>query len=87
MSIRDWLRGLFPSSPARIEDGGDPEVDADLQEEFGAPDEGREDIEHLADTAGGGGGFVPEQRLAAGESAEAAEEDLESEEAPPDPDP
>lgn len=86
MSVRSWLRGLF-ASPTRIDDGRDSEVDADLHEEYGAADAGEADIKHMAATGGGGGGFVPDERFAAEEAAEAAEDDLETEEAPADPDP
>ena len=88
MSVRSWFRNLF-ATPARTDDGGDPETDADLAEELGAPDEGREDIERMAGTGGGpgvvpGGTYIPGGRFAATEAAETAEADLESEEAPPD---
>lgn len=85
MSFLTWLRGLF-ASPVRIGDGRDPETAADLHEELGTPDEGAAEVKQLAGTHGGGGAYLPDEAFAAQESAEAAEADLESEEAPPDPD-
>ena len=76
MSILTWLRGLF-AAPVRIDDGGDPEADAALAEDYGAPDRGEADIKRVA--LGG--------RYAAAEAAETAEDDLETEKAPPDLDP
>jgi hypothetical protein len=70
MSIGDWFRRLL-SGPSEA---------ADMHEEYGTPDEGKADVERLAET-GGGGSF------ATTEGAEAAEAELESEEAPPDPAP
>jgi hypothetical protein len=86
MSIRDWIRGLF-ASPTRIADGGDPEAAADLHEEFGAPDAGEADIKAIAEGGTGGAEGIVQSSLAAQEAAETAEEDLETEEDPPDLDP
>lgn len=74
--LRDLLSG-----PAHVSDGGDPEAAADLHDELGTPDEGAADVKWMADTGGLIGSFDR------AEGAEAAEEDLESEEAPPDPNP
>lgn len=76
MSVRDWLRGLF-AAPARIDDGGDPEADADLAEEYSVPDAGEADVKAVAESG---------RPYAAQEAAETAEEDLETEQAPADPD-
>jgi hypothetical protein len=81
VSFLDRLRNLL-AGPPRIEDAGDPEAAADLQEEYGAPDQGAADLEEIAETGGAylrGGGY------GAAEAAEAAEDDLATEEAPPDP--
>jgi hypothetical protein len=78
MSFFDRLRNLF-SGPARVE-AGDAEGAADLKEEFGASDEGREDIERLQHGYSGGG---PVPGLAGRDAAEIAESEIESEEAPP----
>lgn len=79
MSISDWFRNLFSSSSEGAEE------DAALREEGLGSDEGEADLKYMEET-GGGGGTTP-IRYGAVESAEAAEDDLESEEAPPDPDP
>jgi hypothetical protein len=76
--IRSWLAG-----PPRVETG-DAEEAADLKHEFGGTDTGREDIETLEHGYTGGGG-VP--GIAGRDSAEIAESEIESEEAPPDPTP
>jgi hypothetical protein len=84
VSFLDRLRNML-SGPPHIDDSGDDpgEFAADMQEEYGAPDEGAADLKRLEATSGGA--VVP--GVATSEAAEAAEEDLESEEAPPDPDP
>ena len=74
--IRHWLAG-----PPHVKTG-DAEEAADLKQEFGAPDPGREDIERLEHGYAGGG---PVPGLAGRDSAEIAESEIESEEAPPDP--
>jgi hypothetical protein len=74
--IRNWLAG-----PPHVKTG-DAEEAADLKQEFGAPDPGREDIERLEHGYAGGG---PVPGLAGRDSAEIAESEIESEEAPPDP--
>lgn len=84
MGFLDWLRNAL-AGPPRIEDGGDPDATADLHEEFGVAAEGADDLRRMEDT-GGAGGYVPGERYGASEAAEAAEDDLASEEAPPDPD-
>ncbi len=75
MSISDWFRRLRsrPSEAA--------EAAADMHEEYGTPDEGEADVERMVETGGGTGSF------ASSEGAEAGEAELESEEAPPDPNP
>jgi len=83
MSFLDSLRKIF-AGPTRIGDGSAEEA-ATLQEEFGATDAGEADLKHMEETGGGGG--LTGIRYGASESAEAAEEDLETEQAPPDPDP
>lgn len=84
MGFLDRLRSLL-ASPPRIQSGGDPEAAADLQEEFGGPDEAAADVDRMAETGGGGGGRSTNVRYGASESAEAAHDDLASEETPPDP--
>jgi hypothetical protein len=84
LSILDRLRNLL-EGPPRIGDTEDDrsEFAADMHEEYGAPDEGAADLERMENVHGGA--VVP--GIAASEAAETAEEDLETEEAPPDPDP
>ncbi|HJQ75244.1 MAG TPA: hypothetical protein VJ814_10170 [Gaiellaceae bacterium] len=84
MSLLDRLRNLL-SGPPHIADSGDDagEFDADMHEEYGAPDEGKADLERMENLSGGA--VVP--GIATSEAAEAGEEDIETEEAPPDPDP
>jgi hypothetical protein len=84
LSILDRLRSLF-AGPSHIGDTGDDQSEfaADMQEEYGAPDEAAADLERMENVHGGA--VVP--GIAASEAAETAEEDLETEEAPPDPDP
>jgi hypothetical protein len=84
MSFFARLRNLF-SGPAHIAGGGDDsgEVAADMHEEYGAPDEGEADLKRMETTIGGA--VVP--GISGSEAAETGLEDLESEEAPPDPDP
>jgi hypothetical protein len=81
MSFLDRVRNWF-AGPPRVE-RGDAEEAADLKQEFGASDPGREDIEVLEHGYAGGG---PVPGLAGRDSAEIAESEIESEEAPPDPD-
>jgi hypothetical protein len=83
MGFLTWLRNAL-AGPPRIQDGGDAGAAADLQEEFGAQDEGAEELRRMEGT-GGGGGYNAAERIGASEAAEAAESDLTSEEAPPDP--
>jgi hypothetical protein len=92
MSFLDWLRNLI-SGPPRVSDTMDDpgEVAADLHEELGAPEEGEADIGGAATTSGPippatVGGMAP-GRPGSPAGAEAAEAEIESEEAPPDPDP
>jgi hypothetical protein len=59
------------ASPTRIADGGDPEAD----------------IKAIAEGGTGGAEGIVQSSLAAQEAAETAEEDLETEEDPPDLDP
>jgi hypothetical protein len=84
VSLLDRLRKLF-EGPSHIGDKGDDpgEFAADMHEEYGAPDEGAADLQWMENVHGGA--VVP--GIAASEAAETAEEDLETEEAPPDPDP
>ena len=77
MSFLDRLRSWF-SGPPRVK-AGDAEGAADLKEEFGAPDEGREDIDLITHGYTGGG---PVPGLAGRDAAEVAESEIESEEAP-----
>jgi hypothetical protein len=79
MSFLARLRNLL-AGPPRVQ--GDAADAVALQEEYGTPDEGAADVRHIETTAGGAA--VP--GIAASEAAGAAEEDLQSEEAPPDPD-
>lgn len=83
MSFFTWLRNAI-AGPPQIQDGGDPGGAADLQEEYGIPGEGMDDLGRMEDT-GGGGGYQAAERFGASEAAEVAEADLASEEAPPDP--
>lgn len=84
MSLLDRLRKLF-EGPSHVGDTGDDpsEFAADRQEEYGAPDKAAAELERMENVHGGA--VVP--GIAASEAAETAEEDLETEEAPPDPDP
>ncbi len=90
VSLFDRLRNLL-SGPPRVADGGDPEAAAALHEEYGTPDAGEADLERMAETGGGptyaAGGYARDAGFGASEAAEAAEDDLESEAAPPDPAP
>jgi len=92
MSFLDRLRNLI-SGPPHIAGGGDPEAEADLHEEFGTPDATEADLKGMAETGGRGGLTGRGAALTGGgsfgtaEAAEAGEAELESEEAPPDPDP
>jgi hypothetical protein len=94
MSIGDFFRKLF-TGPTRIGDGSAEDA-ATLHEELGTPGEGDAELKRMEGTGSGGdstgfhtgaGGGATGLRYGASESAEAAEEDLASEEAPPDPDP
>jgi hypothetical protein len=76
--IRSWLAG-----PPRVETDDVAEA-ADLKQEFGGTDAGREDIETLEHGYSGGG---PVPGIAGRDSAEIAESEIESEEAPSDPTP
>jgi hypothetical protein len=77
-SFRNWLAG-----PPHVDSRGDAEAGAVLQEEFDAPDPGETYLDKSEPLSGGA--VVPGQ--AAAEAVETAEEDLSSEETPPDPDP
>jgi hypothetical protein len=81
MGFLTWLRNAL-AGPPRIQTG-DAEEAAALHEEFGTADEGAADLRHVE--GAGGGGRSPDVRFGASEAAEAAEADLASEEAPPDP--
>jgi hypothetical protein len=82
MSFLDRLRSWF-SGPAHVKTG-DAEEAADLKEEFGGTDAGRQDLETLEHGYAGGG---PVPGLAGRDAAEVAESEIESEQAPADPDP
>jgi hypothetical protein len=84
MGLLERIRNML-AGPSHIEDADEGDAAA-LHEEFGAPDEGDADVKRMAGT-GGGGGYDRGEPYAASEGAEAAEADLETEEAPPDPDP
>ena len=74
MGLWSWIRGI----------GGNPDEEADLNEELGREDPGEAEERYLAETgfgAGFGGG------LAMGDAAEVAEADLEETKPPPDPAP
>jgi hypothetical protein len=77
MSIGDWFRRLFSSG------GETSEEETALHEEYGTPDEAESDLHGMEELSGGA--VMPGR--AASEGAEAAEADLASEEAPPDPNP
>jgi hypothetical protein len=76
--VRSWLAG-----PPRVETG-DAEEAAGLKQEFGGTDAGREDVERLEHGYTGG---APVPGIAGRDSAEIAESEIESEEAPSDPTP
>jgi hypothetical protein len=80
MSFFDRIRSWF-AGPPRVK-ADDAEGAADLKEEFGASDEGRKDIDRITHSYAGGG---PVPGIAGEDSAELAESEIESEEAPPDP--
>jgi len=80
MSFLDRLRNLL-AGPARVQ--GDSADAAALHEELGTPDAGAADVRRVETATGGYA--VP--GLADSEAAEAAEADLGTEEAPPDPEP
>jgi hypothetical protein len=80
VSFLDRLRNLL-AGPPRIQGGAADE--AALQEEFGTPDEGAADVRRVEGSPGAGGG-LHNVGFGASEAAEAAEADLETEEAPPD---
>jgi hypothetical protein len=82
MGFFQWLRNAL-AGPARIQDGGDPDAAADLHEEFGVADEGAADLQRMEGT-GGAGGYLGAERFGASEAAEAAQDDVASEETPPD---
>ncbi len=86
MSVGRWFRALF-AKPERIDDGGNPEADAALQEDFGVPDAGEAELKSIAEGGTGGAEGLVQPSGAASEGAETALEDLESEEAPADSDP
>lgn len=81
MSFFDRLRKML-AGPAHIQ-GGDDEGEAALNEEYGAHDEGAAELSRVEQLSGGA--VIPGR--AAAEGAEAAADDLATEEAPPDPSP
>jgi hypothetical protein len=81
MSFLDRLRKML-AGPPHVQ-GGDDEGAAALHEEFGTPDEGEAEVKRMETTAGGA--VMP--GYAASEAAEAADENLATEEAPSDPTP
>jgi hypothetical protein len=82
MGFLDRLRNML-SGPPRVQ--GDAAEEAALHEEFGTPDEAAADVRRVEGSPGVGGG-LHNAGFAASQAAEAAEADLETEEAPPDPD-
>jgi hypothetical protein len=82
MGFLDRLRRLL-AGPPRIQ--GDAADEAALHEELGTPDDGAADVRRVGGSPGVGGG-LHNTGFAASEAAEAAEADLETEEARPDPD-
>jgi hypothetical protein len=80
MSFLDRLRNLL-AGPPRVK--GDATESAALREEFGAPDEGSADVRSVEGPGVGGG--LHTTGFGGVEAAEAAEGDLSTEEAPPDP--
>ena len=85
MGFLQWLRNAL-AGPPRIQDGGDAEAAAALHEELGVADEGADDLRRMEGT-GGAGGYDRAARFGASEAAETAQDDVASEDAPPDPDP
>jgi hypothetical protein len=77
MGLWSWLRGI----------GGNPDEEADLQEEFGREDPGEAEERYLSETGYGAGAGFGGGSMAIGEAAEAAEADLEDTKPPPDPAP
>jgi hypothetical protein len=75
--LRNWLSG-----PPHIEARGDDDAAA-LHEEYHTPDEGEAELRRMEQTADRT--TIPS--YSAAEGAEAGEAEIESEEAPPDPDP
>ncbi|TML74833.1 MAG: hypothetical protein E6G12_10740 [Actinobacteria bacterium] len=85
MGFLDRIRNAL-AGPPHVDDSDrdeGPEIDAAMAEDFGAPDKGAADVRRMETTAGGA--VMPGK--AGAEAAEAAEADLASEEAPPDPNP
>jgi hypothetical protein len=80
VSFLDRLRKML-AGPPHVQAGAAEE--SALHEEFGGIDEGEKDLRRAEQTSGGA--VMP--GYAAAEAAEAAEADLTSEEAPPDPEP
>jgi hypothetical protein len=73
MGLWSWLRGI----------GGNPDEEADLQEEFGREDPGEAEERFLAE-AGSGAGSGVGGGLAIGDAADVAEADLDETKPPPD---
>ena len=82
MSFLDRIRTLL-AGPAHVQDD-DAEDAAALHEEFGASEEDPADPRGLLESPGGGAG-LSNVGFGASEAAEAAQDDLATEEAPPDP--
>ena len=82
MGFFDKLRNAI-AGPPHVNAGGDSEVEATLHEEFGAGDAAAADLRAAESRIGGA--VVP--GLSAQEGAEAAEDALAPEQAPPDLDP
>jgi len=88
MAFLDRLRKLF-AGPAQVQ-AADADEAAALREEFGTSDDGAADLRREEVAGGavrGGGAGLSNVGFAASEAAEAAEGDLSTEEAPPDPTP
>ncbi|MFL5960243.1 MAG: hypothetical protein ACJ75G_08280 [Gaiellaceae bacterium] len=85
MSLRDWFRNVF-SGPPRVADAGDEgaEIDAAMREEELATPGPPGSLPPYRDTVGGG---LAPSRPGTPAGAEAAENEIEAEEAPPDPTP
>jgi hypothetical protein len=80
VSVSDWFKRLFSNHS-----DSDEEHDALREEGLGGASAGEADVKYMGETGGGGGDT--EIRYGAMDAAEAVEDDLASEEAPPDLDP